>query len=214
MAVWGRAASEEAPLRPAPARAVVPFRPVEPVVPRAAVRALAVLEPVPRVFPVVAVDAAPREAFAVLDPVPDPRVDEAPRELVPVVREEAGSVWARPGFPTGSVEPVGLRGAVTAPLSIPGPRDGVFGTAARWAVVAPRNNFPDPEDDDEEETGRAAPVAPPRPAPPRETVEEAGVRAVFVPRRTDPEADGVERIAAPDRSDFGASAARAARAAW
>ena len=44
------------------------------------------------------------------------------------------------------------------------------------------------------------------------------MRAVFVPRRTDPEAGGVERIVAPERSDpareAGASAARAARAAW
>ena len=44
------------------------------------------------------------------------------------------------------------------------------------------------------------------------------MRAVFVPRRTDPEADGIVRVVAPERRDpareAGASAARAARAAW
>ena len=200
--VCERAVKEDAPVPRDPARAVeAPLRVVEPAVfvPRAAV--VFPFAPAPRPIPVF---ASGRVA----------RVGEALREAVPAVREAVDSVRALPGLPTGEDDPVVLRTAVVAPRTIPREVD-AEPVGVRAAVVAPRRIPRPPED----EVGRAIPVAPPRTIPREADDEDVGVRAAVVaPRRIEPDEDGVVRSAAPERSaparEPGASAARAARAAW
>ena len=210
--VCERAVKEDAPVPRDPACAVkASLRVVKPAVfvPRAAV-----------VFPFA---AAPRPIPSFEAPAPRPfpfasgrvvRVGEALREDVPAVREAVDSVRALPGLPTGEDEPVVLRTAVVAPRTIPREVDAEL-VGVRAAVVAPRRIPRPPED----EVGRAMPEAPPRTIPREADDEGAGVRAAVVaPRRIEPDEDGVVRSAAPERSaparEPGASAARAARAAW
>ena len=200
--VCERAVKEDAPVPRDPARAVkASLRVVEPAVfvPRAGVAFP--FAPAPRLFPVF---ASGRVA----------RVGEALREDVPAVREAVDSVRALPGLPTGEDEPVVLRTAVVAPRTIPREVD-VELVGVRAAVVAPRRIPRPPED----EVGRAMPEAPPRTIPREADDEDAGVRAAVVaPRRIEPDEEDIVRSAAPERSaparEAGASAARAARAAW
>ncbi len=210
--VCERAVKEDAPVPRDPACAVeAPLRVVEPAVfvPRAAV--VFPFAPAPR--PIPAFDApAPRLfPFASGRVV---RVGEALREDVPAVREAVDSVRALPGLPTGEDDPVVLRTAVVAPRTIPREVDAEL-VGVRAAVVAPRRIPRPPED----VVGRAMPEAPPRTIP-READDDGAVAraAVVVPRRIEPDEDGVVRSAAPERSvparEPGASAARAARAAW
>ena len=200
--VCERAVKEDAPVPRDPACAVeAPLRVVEPAVfvPRAAV--VFPFAPAPRLFPVF---VSGRVA----------RVGEMLREDVPAVREAVDSVRALPDLPTGEDDPVVLRTAVVAPRTIPREVDAEL-VGVRAAVVAPRRIPRPPED----EVGRATPVAPPRTIPREADDEDAVARAAVVaPRRIEPDEDGVVRSAAPERSaparEPGASAARAARAAW
>ena len=211
--VCERAVKEDAPVPRDPARAVeAPLRVVEPAVfvPRAAVAFP--FAPAPR--PIPAFDAPAPRPFPVFTSGRVARVGEALREDGPAVREAVDSVRALPGLPTGEDDPVVLRTAVVAPRTIPREVD-AEPVGVRAAVVAPRRIPRPPED----EVGRAIPVAPPRTIPREADDEDVGVRAAVVaPRRIEPDEDGVVRTAAPERSDpareAGASAARAARAAW
>ena len=211
--VCERAVKEDAPVPRDPARAVeAPLRVVEPAVfvPRAGVAFP--FAPAPR--PIPAFDAPAPRPFPVFTSGRVARVGEALREDGPAVREAVDSVRALPGLPTGEDEPVVLRTAVVAPRTIPREVD-AEPVGVRAAVVAPRRIPRPPED----EVGRAMPEAPPRAIPREADDEGAGVRAAVVaPRRIEPDEDGVVRSAAPERSapvrEPGASAARAARAAW